>query len=154
MILCRFEIIEKTGPWSLSVTQPIAGNYYPKASERRGYGGERYEQLEFQKKVAQHYEMLHHTWKSILNTGLLLNCSLFVMHLMYASKSFQKRRWGSCWSGYWFFGAQRNRKRIGHVVLTPEPMISGKIMRKEFIKLALSIRHLPKKCSSDLKESS
>ncbi|KAI3920905.1 hypothetical protein MKW98_015893 [Papaver atlanticum] len=38
------------------------------------------------------------------------------------STSVQKRRWGSCWSGYWCFGAQRNRKRIGHAVLTPEPM--------------------------------
>ncbi|XP_026453408.1 thymidylate kinase-like isoform X2 [Papaver somniferum] len=37
-----------------------------KAAERGGYGGERYEQLEFQKKVAQHYEMLHDlTWKTV-----------------------------------------------------------------------------------------
>ncbi|KAI3974723.1 hypothetical protein MKX01_029950 [Papaver californicum] len=37
-----------------------------KAAERGGYGGERYEQLEFQKKVAQHYEMLHDlTWKIV-----------------------------------------------------------------------------------------
>ncbi|KAI3856126.1 hypothetical protein MKW98_016159 [Papaver atlanticum] len=37
-----------------------------KAAERGGYGGERYEQLEFQKKVAQHYEMLHDpTWKRV-----------------------------------------------------------------------------------------
>ncbi|XP_026429006.1 thymidylate kinase-like [Papaver somniferum] len=35
-----------------------------KAVERGGYGGERYEQLEFQKKVHQHYEMLHDpTWR-------------------------------------------------------------------------------------------
>ncbi|RZC52787.1 hypothetical protein C5167_021218 [Papaver somniferum] len=33
-----------------------------------------------------------------------------------------------------------NRKTIGNAVLNPEPMISGKILRKEFIKLALSIR--------------
>ncbi|XP_010250831.1 PREDICTED: thymidylate kinase isoform X2 [Nelumbo nucifera] len=37
-----------------------------KAAERGGYGGERYEQLEFQRKVAQHYKMLcDATWKII-----------------------------------------------------------------------------------------
>ncbi|OVA15378.1 Thymidylate kinase [Macleaya cordata] len=37
-----------------------------KASERGGYGGEKYEQLEFQRKVAQHYEILHDaTWKIV-----------------------------------------------------------------------------------------
>ncbi|KAF8390597.1 hypothetical protein HHK36_025124 [Tetracentron sinense] len=35
-----------------------------KAAERGGYGGERYEQLEFQRKVAEHYKILHDTtWK-------------------------------------------------------------------------------------------
>lgn len=35
-----------------------------KAAERGGYGGERYEQLEFQKRVAQSYKMLcDSTWK-------------------------------------------------------------------------------------------
>ncbi|XP_022980796.1 uncharacterized protein At1g76660-like [Cucurbita maxima] len=33
----------------------------------------------------------------------------------------QKRRWGSCWSIYWCFGSLRQRKRIGHAVLVPEP---------------------------------
>ncbi|GKV23139.1 hypothetical protein SLEP1_g32906 [Rubroshorea leprosula] len=32
----------------------------------------------------------------------------------------QKRRWGSCWSLYWCFGAYKQRKRIGHAVLAPE----------------------------------
>ncbi|XP_042498857.1 thymidylate kinase-like [Macadamia integrifolia] len=37
-----------------------------KAAERGGYGGERYEQLEFRGKVAQHYQMLHDaTWKIV-----------------------------------------------------------------------------------------
>lgn len=37
-----------------------------KATERGGYGGERYEQLEFQKKVAQCYQVLHDaSWKII-----------------------------------------------------------------------------------------
>ncbi|KAL1806348.1 hypothetical protein ACET3Z_029416 [Daucus carota] len=37
-----------------------------KASERGGYGGERYEQLEFQKKVAKSYEILRDaSWKII-----------------------------------------------------------------------------------------
>ncbi|XP_043700594.1 thymidylate kinase-like [Telopea speciosissima] len=37
-----------------------------KAAERGGYGGERYEQLEFQRKVAQHYQILHDaTWKIV-----------------------------------------------------------------------------------------
>ncbi|KAL0461757.1 UNVERIFIED_CONTAM: Thymidylate kinase [Sesamum latifolium] len=37
-----------------------------KAAERGGYGGERYEQLEFQKRVAQSYKMLcDATWKIV-----------------------------------------------------------------------------------------
>ncbi|XP_039011166.1 thymidylate kinase-like isoform X1 [Hibiscus syriacus] len=37
-----------------------------KAAERGGYGGERYEQIEFQKKVAQHYKLLEDSsWKII-----------------------------------------------------------------------------------------
>ena len=37
---------------------------YQKAAERGGYGGERYEQLEFQKKVAQSYHKLFDaSWK-------------------------------------------------------------------------------------------
>ncbi|XP_011097317.1 thymidylate kinase isoform X1 [Sesamum indicum] len=37
-----------------------------KAAERGGYGGERYEQLEFQKRVAQSYKMLRDsTWKIV-----------------------------------------------------------------------------------------
>ncbi|KAF7129161.1 hypothetical protein RHSIM_Rhsim10G0009900 [Rhododendron simsii] len=37
-----------------------------KAAERGGYGGERYEQLEFQRKVAHSYQLLHDaSWKSI-----------------------------------------------------------------------------------------
>ncbi|KAL9684699.1 hypothetical protein QQ045_022140 [Rhodiola kirilowii] len=37
-----------------------------KAAERGGYGGERYEQLEFQKKVSQQYQtMRDHSWKII-----------------------------------------------------------------------------------------
>ncbi|KAI8533457.1 hypothetical protein RHMOL_Rhmol10G0011800 [Rhododendron molle] len=37
-----------------------------KAAERGGYGGERYEQLEFQRKVAHSYRLLHDaSWKSI-----------------------------------------------------------------------------------------
>ncbi|KAI3520701.1 hypothetical protein L1887_10151 [Cichorium endivia] len=37
-----------------------------KAAERGGYGGERYEQLEFQKKVGQYYKMLNDpSWKII-----------------------------------------------------------------------------------------
>uniref|UniRef100_A0A804PKN7 dTMP kinase n=2 Tax=Zea mays TaxID=4577 RepID=A0A804PKN7_MAIZE len=35
-----------------------------KAAERGGYGGERYEKIEFQKKVAEHYHSLcDSTWK-------------------------------------------------------------------------------------------
>ncbi|KAJ7948652.1 Thymidylate kinase [Quillaja saponaria] len=37
-----------------------------KAAERGGYGGERYEQLEFQRKVAQNYKVLHDaSWKVV-----------------------------------------------------------------------------------------
>ncbi|XVF31715.1 hypothetical protein REPUB_Repub17cG0016000 [Reevesia pubescens] len=37
-----------------------------KAAERGGYGGERYEQLEFQRKVAQHYKLLEDSsWKIV-----------------------------------------------------------------------------------------
>ncbi|THG20909.1 hypothetical protein TEA_016950 [Camellia sinensis var. sinensis] len=37
-----------------------------KAAERGGYGGERYEQLEFQRKVARSYQILHDaSWKTI-----------------------------------------------------------------------------------------
>ncbi|XP_052197759.1 thymidylate kinase isoform X2 [Diospyros lotus] len=37
-----------------------------KAAERGGYGGERYEQLDFQKKVSHYYQMLHDaSWKII-----------------------------------------------------------------------------------------
>ncbi|XP_057425937.1 thymidylate kinase isoform X1 [Lotus japonicus] len=37
-----------------------------KAAERGGYGDERYEKLEFQKKVAQSYKVLHdHSWKVV-----------------------------------------------------------------------------------------
>ncbi|XP_077228855.1 P-loop containing nucleoside triphosphate hydrolases superfamily protein isoform X2 [Tasmannia lanceolata] len=37
-----------------------------KAAERGGYGNERYEQLEFQRKVAHHYRVLHdETWKIV-----------------------------------------------------------------------------------------
>ncbi|KAL5749915.1 hypothetical protein ACOSP7_024518 [Xanthoceras sorbifolium] len=36
----------------------------------------------------------------------------------------QKRRWASCWSIYWCFGLQKQRKRIGHAVLVPEPTTS------------------------------
>lgn len=35
-----------------------------------------------------------------------------------------KRRWGSCWSLYWCFGSPKHRKRIGHAVLVPEPIVS------------------------------
>lgn len=39
---------------------------YQKAAERGGYGGERYEQLEFQRKVAQSYRALSDaSWKVI-----------------------------------------------------------------------------------------
>ncbi|KAG2677229.1 hypothetical protein I3760_12G089200 [Carya illinoinensis] len=31
-----------------------------------------------------------------------------------------KRRWGSCWSIYWCFGAYKHRTRIGHAVADPE----------------------------------
>lgn len=35
-----------------------------KAAERGGYGGERYEKIEFQKRVAEHYHALSDsTWK-------------------------------------------------------------------------------------------
>jgi hypothetical protein len=38
-----------------------------KAAERGGYGGERYEKIEFQKKVAEHYHSLRgSTWKVTL----------------------------------------------------------------------------------------
>ncbi|KAF5731180.1 hypothetical protein HS088_TW19G00785 [Tripterygium wilfordii] len=33
----------------------------------------------------------------------------------------QKRRWGSCWNLRWCFGSYKNKKRIGHAVLVPEP---------------------------------
>ncbi|XP_073029125.1 uncharacterized protein [Primulina eburnea] len=39
--------------------------------------------------------------------------------------SFQKRRWGSCWSLYWCFGSQKNSHRIGHAVLVPETAAAG-----------------------------
>ncbi|THU46625.1 hypothetical protein C4D60_Mb09t06900 [Musa balbisiana] len=41
-----------------------------KAAERGGYGTERYEQLEFQKKVAEHYQTLHDASWKIVDGGL------------------------------------------------------------------------------------
>ncbi|KAJ4873053.1 hydroxyproline-rich glycoprotein family protein [Raphanus sativus] len=41
------------------------------------------------------------------------------------SSTVQKKKWGSCWSLYWCFGSQKNKKRIGHAVLVPEPVASG-----------------------------
>lgn len=39
---------------------------FQKAAERGGYGGERYEKIEFQKKVGEHYHSLRDsTWKVI-----------------------------------------------------------------------------------------
>ncbi|TXG47922.1 hypothetical protein EZV62_027216 [Acer yangbiense] len=39
---------------------------FEKAAERGGYGDERYERLEFQKKVAQCYQILHDpSWKMV-----------------------------------------------------------------------------------------
>jgi dTMP kinase len=49
---------------------------YQKAAERGGYGDERYEKLEFQKKVAEHYKVLHDaSWK-------VMNCfsGLFILN--------------------------------------------------------------------------
>ncbi|XP_073314004.1 uncharacterized protein At1g76660-like [Primulina huaijiensis] len=39
--------------------------------------------------------------------------------------SFQKRRWGSCWSLYWCFGSHKNSHRIRHAVLVPETAGAG-----------------------------
>jgi len=45
----------------------IPYKFNQKAAERGGYGGERYEKLEFQKKVADCYKALHNdvSWKVI-----------------------------------------------------------------------------------------
>lgn len=44
----------------------ILYKFHQKAAERGGYGGERYEKLEFQKKVADWYKVLHDvSWKVI-----------------------------------------------------------------------------------------
>lgn len=49
-----------------------------KAAERGGYGGERYEQLEFQKKVAAYYQVLHDaSWKvKVLSSSAIFFSSL------------------------------------------------------------------------------
>ncbi|XP_022136623.1 uncharacterized protein At1g76660-like [Momordica charantia] len=44
-----------------------------------------------------------------------------VDHRFPRATAVQKRRWGSCWSIYWCFGSLKQRKRIGHAVLVPEP---------------------------------
>lgn len=53
-----------------------------KAAERGGYGGERYEQLEFQKKVAQSYlKLCDASWKVINLSFFRFTLSLSSMQL-------------------------------------------------------------------------
>ncbi|KEH16227.1 thymidylate kinase [Medicago truncatula] len=48
-----------------------------KAAERGGYGDERYEKLEFQQKVAEHYKVLHDaSWKLEEKKNLHMSCLL------------------------------------------------------------------------------
>lgn len=55
---------------------------------------------------------------------MLLLHQLTLSNFMCFSLFTQKRRWTSCWSMYWCFGLQKNKKRIGHAVLVPEPPAS------------------------------
>ncbi|TYK16635.1 mucin-2 [Cucumis melo var. makuwa] len=48
-----------------------------------------------------------------------------VDHRFPRATAVQKRRWGSCLSIYWCFGSLKQRKRIGHAVLVPEPSPSS-----------------------------
>lgn len=51
-------------PVSLFCVFMFPAYFCQKAAERGGYGGERYEKLEFQKKVAECYKVLHDaSWK-------------------------------------------------------------------------------------------
>ncbi|MBA0732282.1 hypothetical protein Gogos_016385, partial [Gossypium gossypioides] len=51
---------------AFSTAKGLDFEWCKKAAERGGYGGERYEQLEFQRKVAQHYKLLKDSsWKIV-----------------------------------------------------------------------------------------
>lgn len=57
-----------------------------KAAERGGYGGERYEQLEFQRRVAQSYKMLSDpTWKvvSLVSFDFLFFLYFFILSFLF-----------------------------------------------------------------------
>lgn len=54
---------------------------------------------------------------TLLCTDVIITFLFFLFVCFYP----QKRRWGSCWSIYWCFGSLKQRKRIGHAVLVPEP---------------------------------
>ncbi|MBA0653360.1 hypothetical protein Goklo_020544 [Gossypium klotzschianum] len=61
-----------------------------KAAERGGYGGERYEQLEFQKKVAQHYKLLEDSsWKVIL---CFISCHIAIATRCHDDRCFPMHR--------------------------------------------------------------
>ncbi|RZC88617.1 hypothetical protein C5167_016480 [Papaver somniferum] len=62
------------GPFIGATFAAIYHQFVLKGGAARAYG-ERYEQLEFHKKVSQHYEMLHHAWKLKLPKN-----KLFLLH--------------------------------------------------------------------------
>ncbi|KAI3831475.1 hypothetical protein MKW92_033526 [Papaver armeniacum] len=62
------------GPFVGAAFAAIYHQFVLRGGAARAYG-ERYEQLEFQKKVSQHYEILHHAWKLKLPKN-----KLFLLH--------------------------------------------------------------------------
>ncbi|CAJ2659017.1 unnamed protein product [Trifolium pratense] len=61
-----------------------------KAAERGGYGDERYEKLEFQKKVAEHYKVLHDaSWKVMNGFSGLKNITKPIFFIFYFVKNTQ-----------------------------------------------------------------
>ncbi|KAK8669632.1 hypothetical protein V6N13_107057 [Hibiscus sabdariffa] len=58
-----------------------------KAAERGGYGDERYEQLEFQKKVARHYKLLEDSSWKIMSIILLFLSTAKIKYLVRVTSS-------------------------------------------------------------------
>lgn len=58
--------INQTSPYDVMLHDINMYLPFQKAAERGGYGDERYEKIEFQKKVGEHYHSLRDsTWKVI-----------------------------------------------------------------------------------------
>ncbi|CAL5415240.1 unnamed protein product [Camellia sinensis] len=73
---------------------PPEGTLGPKAAEKGDYGGERYEQLEFQRKVARSYQILHDaSWKiSLMENKLRSGTTLIVDRYSFSGVAFSSAK--------------------------------------------------------------